>query len=219
MTGTACVPGRVADGPMLRARFMLLFEDASARQGRSRKGEREMSMLKTAALTLAFLAGVSAPAAAQSRMGNMHRDRDAGAWGAQCPALDLTPDQQSRVSALRDAAASKSAPLRAQLQTKMAEMKKLWARDNPDRQAIFAKQGEMESIHRQLRTIWTDFGLQVHAILTPEQRGKWAECAKGMMGMMGMGPGMGMGRYRGGPDGGPGMGGECTCPMCPSDQP
>ncbi len=181
-----------------------------------------MTILKTAALTLALLAGASAPAAAQYRMGNVNNGRDGGAGAAQ-PALNLTPDQQARISALRDAAMTKAAPLRAQMQTKMTEMKQLWSSANPDRQAILAKQDEMDSIHRQMRTIWTDFGLQVHSILTPEQRATWVQNHKGMVGMgpgMGLGMGMGKGRHMGGgADGGAGMWGECAgCPMCPGGQ-
>jgi Spy/CpxP family protein refolding chaperone len=175
-----------------------------------------MKTLKTAALTLALLAGVSAPAAAQYRMGNTNNGRESGAGAAQ-PALNLTPDQKSRISALRDAAMTKAAPLRAQMQSKMLEMKQLWSSANPDRQAILAKQDEMDSIHRQMRTVWTDFGLQVHSILTPEQRVVWLQSQKGMMGM---GPGMGGHHMGGGADAGAGMwGGECAgCPMCPGGQ-
>lgn len=174
-----------------------------------------MTMLKTAALTLALLAGATVPAAAQYRMGNTSNGREGVAGPAQ-PALNLTPDQQSRITALRDAAMTKAAPLRAQMQSKMTEMKQLWSSANPDRQAILAKQDEMDSLHRQMRTIWTDFGLQVHSILTPEQRATWVS----QKGMMGMGPGMGMGPRMGNADGGAGgMWGDCSgCPMCSGNQ-
>jgi len=70
----------------------------------------------------------------------------------------------------------------------------------------------MEAIGHKLRGIWTDFHLQLHTVLTPEQRAKWAEhVGKGWHD--GCGGGMGHGGMHGGGMGGGmgGMGGGCPC--------
>jgi Spy/CpxP family protein refolding chaperone len=68
--------------------------------------------------------------------------------------------------------------------------------DKPDKDAIVRKQAEMDSTRQKMRAIWTDFHLQMHDVLTPEQRTKWAEHFGGMNGknhgMHGGGMGMGM---------------------------
>ena len=142
------------------------------------------------------------------------------------PAASLTPEQQGKIAELKAAAMPKAAPMRAELQSKLVEIRKLFAVDTPDRQAILAKQTETEPIHRKLREVWTDFALQVHDVLTPQQRAMWAETGWGMGPGMGLGPGMvggpGMGRgHRGGRGLGTGMAvdvGMCPfgCPMCPN---
>jgi hypothetical protein len=152
--------------------------------------------------------------------------------GQKGPISNLTPEQQTKIAALRAAAAEKAAPLRGELDTKMIEMQQLWAVEKPDRKAITGKQVEMDAIHQKMRAIWTDFGLEVHALLTPAQRAEWAQAGPGHG--MGMGPGMmggggPKGRHGGGGPGrgmgmgmGTGQGMEgcpCASPMCPMNQP
>ena len=151
--------------------------------------------------------------------------------GQKAPVSNLTPDQETKIAALRTAAQEKAAPLRGELDAKMVEMRQLWAVEKPDRKAITGKQAEMDAIHQKMRAIWTDFGLEVHALLTPAQRAEWAQAGPGHG--MGMGPGMmgsgPKGRRGGGPGHGPGYGmgmgmGQgmdgCPCgsPMCPMNQ-
>jgi Spy/CpxP family protein refolding chaperone len=141
-------------------------------------------------------------------------------------ASSLTPEQQKSLAAFKDAAIAKAAPMRAELRDTLVEIRRLFAVDKPDRQAILAKQAETEPIHRKLREVWTDFALQVHGILNPQQRTVWAESGWGMGPGMGIGPGMGrgpsMGRgRRGGRGPATGMAvdvGMCPfeCPMCPA---
>jgi len=152
--------------------------------------------------------------------------------GQKGPISNLTPEQQTKIAALRAAAVEKAAPLRGELEAKMIEMQQLWAAEKPDRKAITGKQAEMDTIHQKIRVIWTDFGLDVHALLTPPQRAEWAQAGPGHG--MGMGPGMMGGggpkgrRGGGGPGRGHGMGmgmGQgmegcpCASPMCPMNQP
>jgi len=156
-------------------------------------------------LGLAALLLVGAPAWAQNNKGGMNNNKGGmmkGNHNAAMAALNLTPEQKQKIDALKDAAMKQSEPLRKEMQSKMAEMKGLWMVDKPDKEAIGRKQAEMDSTRQKLRAIWTDFHLQMHDVLTPEQRAKWAEHFGGMMGKGqgmhngmhgGMGEGMGMG--------------------------
>ena len=156
---------------------------------------------KIVGIATVLLVGMTASARAQGR-GPMRGNPDA----AQ---LKLSPEQKQKIEAFRVAAMKQAEPLRKEMQAKAAEMKQLWLADKPDKNAIERKQTEMEGIHHKLRGIWTDFHLQLHAVLTPEQRAKWAEHLGGGPGMGG-GRGMGRGGMHGGGMGG-GMGGGCPC--------
>jgi Spy/CpxP family protein refolding chaperone len=160
---------------------------------------------KIVGIATVLLAGMTASAWAQGR-GPMSGNPD-----AHFAQLKLSSEQKQKVQAFREAAMKQAEPLRKEVQAKAAEMKQLWLADKPDKTAIERKQTEMEGIHHKLRGIWTDFHLQLHAVLTPEQRAKWAEHMGGGPGM-GMGGGRGMGRggmHDGGMGGG--MGGGCPC--------
>ena len=184
-------------------------------------------------LVMLMLVGSVSLALAQGPGGNSPPGAGKGAAAQKGPISDLTPDQQTKIAALRAAAMEKAAPLRGQLDAKMIEMRQHWATEKPDRKAITGKQAEMDAIHQKMRAIWTDFGLEVHALLTPAQRAEWAQGNPGQG--WGMGPGMtGAGGPRGrrgggagrGPGRGMGMGmGQgmegcpCSSPMCPMNQP
>lgn len=133
-----------------------------------------------------------------------------GGHGKRMAALNLTPQQQQQIDQFRDAAAKQSEPLRAQMGQKRAELDTLWRVDQPDKKAITEKQAELDTLRTQQHTIWTDFRFQVHAVLTPEQRSKWAE-------LDGPGMGRGHGRWfkRGGPRGAGFGPGGMSCPNCP----
>ena len=141
---------------------------------------------------LAALTGLAGTAMAQGR-GPWH-----GGPGRRLAALDLTPAQRQQIDQLRDAAIKQSEPLRVQMGQKMDELRGLWRADPPDRGAIANKQSEIDGLRLRQRAIWTELHFQVHALLTPEQRAKWAELG---------GPGMGRGRGRGFRHGGPWGGG------------
>jgi Spy/CpxP family protein refolding chaperone len=115
--------------------------------------------------------------------------------------LNLTPEQKQKMDQIHEAAAKQAEPLHKELAAKTKEMQPLWAVDKPDRAAIERKHAEMMAIQSKLWGIHIDSKLQIHALLTPEQRAKWAEHHGEGPGMPGMhGPGM------------PGMhGGDCAC--------
>lgn len=129
--------------------------------------------------------------------------------GRRMAALNLTAEQREQIHQLREAAIRQSEPLRAPMAQKQDELRALWRADQPDRNAIAQKQAEIDTLHIQQRTIWMDFRLQVHGLLTPEQRSQWGDWG---------GPGRGHGRgfMHGGPRGGgfgPGGFSHPDCPM------
>jgi Spy/CpxP family protein refolding chaperone len=115
--------------------------------------------------------------------------------------LKLTLQQKQKIADLRAATLKKVAPAEIDLRVKHAEMDALWLVDQPKRDAILKKLGEMDALHVKVREAWIDFELGMLKVLTPAQRNTLAQHrGPGHMG----GPGMGMGR---GPHGhGPGMG-------------
>jgi Spy/CpxP family protein refolding chaperone len=98
-------------------------------------------------------------------------------------ALNLTPEQKQKMDQIHEAAAKQAEPLHKDLAAKMKEMQALWAVDKPDKAALERKHGEMNAINSKLWGIHIDSKLQIHALLTPEQRTKW-------LSRPGMGPGM-----------------------------
>lgn len=128
--------------------------------------------------------------------------------------LNLTPEQKQKIDQIHDVAVKQAEPLQKELGAKMKELQALWTAEKPDKAAIERKHDEMNPIHTKLRNVHIDSKLQIHALLTPEQRAKWSS-RHGMHGMM-QGPGMGM--MHGGGMGGPhgvaccaGMGTDCPC--------
>lgn len=189
--------------------------------------------LGTMGLVMLLLVGSTSLALAQGPGGSSPPGAGKGAAAQKGHVSSLTPEQQTKIATLRAAAVEKAGPLRGELDAKMIEMRQLWVTEKPDRKAITGKQAEMDAIHQKLRAIWTDFGLEVHALLTPAQRAEWAQGGPGQG--WGMGPGMmgaggPKGRRGGGAGRGPGRGmgmgmGQgmegcpCAFPMCPMNQP
>ena len=114
--------------------------------------------------------------------------------------LNLSAEQKQKIDQLHEAAAKQAEPIQKEMAAKAKEMQALWAVDKPDRAAIERKHGEMAALQSKLWGIHIDTRLQINALLTPEQRTKWAEQPHGM-GMHGMGMDMH----------GPGAGGDCPC--------
>jgi Spy/CpxP family protein refolding chaperone len=104
--------------------------------------------------------------------------------------LNLTAEQKKKIDQLHEAAAKQAEPLHKELAAKMKEMQALWAVDKPDKAAIERKHAEMSALNSKLWGIHIDTKLQIHALLTPEQRAKWANHPD-MPPMMMHGPGMG----------------------------
>jgi Spy/CpxP family protein refolding chaperone len=81
--------------------------------------------------------------------------------------LELSADQQKQVEKLKEGMMAKMLPIKAQIGVKVAEMKVLWLKDTPDKKAILAKYGEIETLRQVIREGRVDFKLAIHKMLTP----------------------------------------------------
>jgi len=149
--------------------------------------------------------------ASEARAQGMGRGRGGDrAFMGHLKSLNLTAPQLQQISQLRADMLAKTAPARAQLQVKHAELRTLWLAKSPSRAAIIAKHNEIDTLERQLRNARIDLRLNVFKVLTPQQRSQLqAGLAAGPRGGKGWGRGPGKGRGRGrGPGPGPGAGGQ-----------
>jgi zinc resistance-associated protein len=131
----------------------------------------------------------------------------------------ISPEQSAKVQQLQVDAIAKTAPLRAQVQVKRAEIQAMWQTPKPNRDEILKAEAQIDALHQQIRQAWVDFHIAALAVLTPEQRAAgMLPCSgpgcgfgpnAGVGAGQGWGAGRGMGRGRGfgrgmGPGGGSG---------------
>jgi Spy/CpxP family protein refolding chaperone len=115
---------------------------------------------------------------------------------ARFAGLELTADQQAKLTAMRDAQFKAIEPLRQQMFAKRDELRKLWLAPATDRDAILAAQKEMRVLRDQVQDKMTAFRLDALQVLTPEQQEKLKSAVNGRR--FGPGRGMGPGAWRGG---------------------
>jgi Spy/CpxP family protein refolding chaperone len=122
-----------------------------------------------------------------------------GGRGNGFPAIpNLTAEQSSKITALREAHLKGIEPLQQGLLTKRTELRALWQSSNPDEAAIKAKQKEILDLRSQLQDKATDLRLEIRKLLTPEQQAQMAAFGPGAGPGMGRMGGMGgMGRMGG----------------------
>jgi periplasmic protein CpxP/Spy len=113
--------------------------------------------------------------------------------------LNLTPEQQTRIQAIRDQEKTASESLRQNMRTARNEMRTLMATASAEQ--LRQQHKEVQGIHQQLDNQRFETMLKIREVLTPEQRVKMAELkpsGRGRRGGWQGGPG------GGGPGGGPG---------------
>lgn len=116
-------------------------------------------------------------------------------------AMNLTAEQKTKLTELRDAHFKEVKPLRDQMFAKRDDLRKLWLEANPDQGKITAAQKEMNTLRDQMQGKMTAFRLESLKVLTPEQKEKAKSYAAGYRDGRGFGKGQGFG------PGGCGMGG------------
>lgn len=90
-------------------------------------------------------------------------------WGYQ-PVSNLTPEQSSRIQAIRLASFKETQPLQEQLFAKKTELRSLWLSQNPDQGKISALQKDILNIQMKLQEKATSSKLEARKVLTPEQQ-------------------------------------------------
>ena len=131
-------------------------------------------MKKTAAIlgTLILVAALAMPLFAHDR--GWGKGRGIAPEGGRAYCLEtipnLTPEQSSKLTELREQRDKDKLPLKNELIAKKAELRNLWLQSNPDEAAIKAKQQEINQLRNKLQGIMTEYWIEVVKILTPEQR-------------------------------------------------
>ena len=105
--------------------------------------------------------------------------------------LNLTPDQVKSLDAIRKDFVDSTATARADIKTRMSQMKDLWMADPPVASDIEALADQIEASRVQVRNSAIEHAIQGLAVLTPAQRTQvntWLKSNPHMM--MGMGCGI-----------------------------
>jgi len=97
--------------------------------------------------------------------------------GAGAPGLNLTAEQNQKISALQENFFKETVPLRNELMAKQLELRSLWAQTNPDQEKILAKQKEINTLRAQLQEKGTKNRLEMRKVLTPEQQAQFGAFA------------------------------------------
>jgi zinc resistance-associated protein len=105
------------------------------------------------------------------------------------PISNLTPEQATKIQAIREAQFKDIAPLQQQLFAKKTELRGLWLSQNPDQAKINALQKDILNIRAQLQEKTTNARFEMRKVLTPEQQAQ--------LSLYGPGMGYGMGRMGG----------------------
>ena len=99
-------------------------------------------------------------------------------------ALNLTPEQETKLNELRTKFREENAQLIGAMTTKRIELQSLWSDPKADAKAIQEKEKELRDLQNQMKDQAVQMRLEAREFLTPEQ-------------MAQMGPGMGFGAGRG----------------------
>jgi Spy/CpxP family protein refolding chaperone len=111
--------------------------------------------------------------------------------------LGLTDDQIARMRAIQAEASTRTGSLQASMWQKMSELRDLnWTRE-PDKDAIKAKQNEINELRKQMAEIQKQMLVDMQNVLTQEQKDKMGNLREAARRDFG-GRGMRMKRYPGG---------------------
>ncbi len=155
--------------------------------------------MKKLSIIAAFLLVTATATWAMAGQGQRSLDGQGHMNPAVMAALELTPEQTTKIQALHESTSQKITPFKAQLVTKRAEMKVLWTQPSLDADKIKATQKEIQALRAQIREIQTDMRITFRSLLTPEQTSKLLAMGFGKVGRhkKGAGYGQGQGKYRG----------------------
>jgi Spy/CpxP family protein refolding chaperone len=108
--------------------------------------------------------------------------------------LGLSDNQVAQLQKITNQFISDTQQLRAQLQTELSELAKLWTAEKPNEAAIRSKIAEVDGIRTQIRNAMIDRTFTVMRVLTSDQKSKLRNLVKNRPGFgVGMGYGLGLG--------------------------
>ncbi len=117
-----------------------------------------------------------------------------GGYGRWASGLNLSKEQQDKLTALRKRQWEELKPLRDQMYQKRQEMRGLYTNPAAEDAAIIAKQKELNVLRQQMQDKAVQFRLEQRKIFTPEQLSKLKEMPYGRGACGGRGRGWGRGR-------------------------
>lgn len=133
------------------------------------RGKTPLFGAAAAALLLAACGGANdvgdSPSALLERQRQMDRRLD-----RVLDRLNATPDQRTRIRQLKDSLVQKALPLRRSHSKLEKELRAEWTGPGPDRRAIHAAVDRQIDQVRALAHLAVDRAVDLHAILTAEQR-------------------------------------------------
>jgi periplasmic protein CpxP/Spy len=156
--------------------------------GPSPRGTHRRRLLASGAVILVLVAG----GAAAARAWSVHHFRPHGGWMTSqaipvdlveqrvdhmLHSVDATPDQQTKLHAIIEAAVKDLDPIRKDLAGTRAEMTSLLSAPQVDRAAVEKLRGERVAEMDQASKRMTEALLDAADVLTPEQRKKLADTA------------------------------------------
>jgi Spy/CpxP family protein refolding chaperone len=104
--------------------------------------------------------------------------------------LNLSDEQKTKIEALVTASQKEIRPIREKMFDKSVELRRLWLKENPDRDKILAAQKEVRTLRDKIEDKATALRFEIRKVLTPEQQEKLASFGWGRG--MGFGPRGGM---------------------------
>jgi protein CpxP len=128
-------------------------------------------------LTLAGIAGVVALAGWGGRCGHPHDPAEMAAFVRDrvddvLDDLDATDAQRTQIHAIEERALAKAAALHQDREAVRTELLAQWQSPNPDRARLHALVDERFEAMKAMAHEAVDAGVDVHDVLTPEQRAK-----------------------------------------------
>jgi Spy/CpxP family protein refolding chaperone len=89
--------------------------------------------------------------------------------------LGLTSAQQTQLASLKSNLKAEISPVRSIIQAKHSDLKTLWNAPTKDRNAILAKEVEIDQQKSIIRTAMVDFRIAFNNLLTPQQQAQLAQ--------------------------------------------
>lgn len=103
------------------------------------------------------------------------RDRHEAKEGRMCARLACTDAQKAQIKTIREADAPQIKAAKQSIQTLREQMKAEWRKAQPDARTLERLDGQLDVQRDKIQDLKRNARLKIHALLTPEQRTRFAE--------------------------------------------